>query len=214
MRELFGTALNRFLINDALQPETAWSGEAGVIRSLADRSLEVVVFVRRTSGTIDQETVQVDGKRLRRRINLSGSRTVGVEIAGQIEPDSGLEIEGHITLLHGRPIDEPERDRLTEKPAILSTVTATQTVLRNWSVTVQGVYTGRAWGLDPKDVLTPLPRALQLNARISFRRYMKRRGVFAEFFVRGENLFDTLVLPQLGLPAPGRSVRGGVSLSF
>jgi iron complex outermembrane receptor protein len=213
-RELFGTALNRFLVNENLKPETAWSSEVALVRAHENGHVEAVAFVRRTFDTIDQENVTVDGERLRRRINLDGSSVVGLEITGEMEPKDGLEIEGVLTVMRIRPTGDAERSRLVEKPDVLGTVTATWTTRWGGAATLQAVYTGRSWGLDPDNALVPLPRVTQVNARLAWRHYLSGRGIFTEVFVRGDNLFDVVVLPQLGLPGPGRSGRLGVSLSI
>lgn len=213
-RELFGTALRRFLVNDDLRPESAWSAELGMDRVFTESSIHVTAFLRRTVDVIDQENVTVDGERLRRRVNLDGSRAVGVELFGRLEPEEGLELEGNVTVMDARVTGQAGRSRLVEKPDVLGTLTATWTARWGGAVTVQAVYTGRAWGLGTENELVALPRVLQVHARVAWRRYLRGSGLFTEIFVRGDNLTDALLLPQLGLPAAGRMFRAGVSLSF
>lgn len=213
-RELFGVALNRFLVNPDLKPESAWSSQATLAWAHEAGGLEITPFFRRTWDTIDQENVVVEARRLKRRINLDGSSVVGVEITADVEPDDGLEVEAALTVMRIRPTGDREREYITEKPDVLGTATVTWTARWGGAATLQVVYTGRAWGLDPENALVALPRAVQVNARLAWRHYLSERGIFLEVFARGDNLFDSVLLPQLGLPAPGRHGRMGFSLSF
>lgn len=212
MRELFGEALSRFLVNPDLKPETAWIGEAGLLFESAAASGEVTVFLNRIYDTIDRRNVTVDGSRLRQRINLEGSRVVGLEVAGAIAPLDGLRLDGHATYLHLEAYAEEGTTRVVEKPEFLATLTTTYTGLSGWTLTAQGVATGRAWGLDEANAFVALPRAVQLNLRAG--RRVQIGGVYAEVYARADNLTDALVLPQLGLPAPGRALMAGLNVSF
>ncbi|MEM1094403.1 MAG: TonB-dependent receptor [Bacteroidota bacterium] len=212
MRELFGEALSRFLVNPDLEPETAWIGEAGVVFESAAASGEVTVFLNRIYDTIDRRNVTVGGDRLRQRVNLDGSRIIGLEMAGAIAPLAGLRLDGHATYLHLEAFAEEGTTRVIEKPELLATLTSTYTGISGWTLTAQGVATGRAWGLGEDNAFVALPRAMQLNLRVG--RRVQVGSVFAEVYARADNLTDALVLPQLGLPAPGRALMAGLNVSF
>ena len=213
-RELFGTALGRFLVDSGLRPESAWSADLGAVRSFEDAELETTVFYRRTFDTIDQENVVVDGGRFRRRINLDGSSALGIEVAGRLEPREGLEVEGHATVMRGRVIGVTGRTKPVEKPEILATAIATWRFGRGIAASVQGTWTGRAWGLGLENELVALPDAIVLDTRMAWRRLVGSSGVFAEVFVRVDNVFDELTMAQLGLPGAGRLAKAGISLSL
>src|SRR5690606_28671106 len=121
MRELFGEALRRFQVNPDLRPETSFLAEAGVEAASGAVSGEAVVFLNRTYDTIDQETLG-DGRR--RRINLDGSRVYGVEVGGTARPLPRLSVDGHATWMHVRAFTDTGSRPLTEKPALLGTLTA------------------------------------------------------------------------------------------
>lgn len=213
-RELFGTALGRFLPDEGLEPESAWTADAAWVRSFDEAEIEVTGFVRRTFDTIDQENVLVDGRRLRRRINLDGSLAAGVEIAGRLEPREGLELEGHATMQQGRIRGVEGRTRPVEKPELLGTAIATWRLRRGLEVSTQATVTGRAWGLGEDNAEVALPTSVVVDVRVAWRRLLPGSAVFVEVFARIDNAFDTLSLPQLGLPAPGRTGKAGLSLSF
>ena len=50
------------------------------------------------------------------------------------------------------------------------------------------------------------------NLRAGYR--LMVRAVSAEFFARVNNVTDAVVLPQLGLPGPGREVQAGLKLAL
>ncbi|MDZ4701176.1 MAG: TonB-dependent receptor [Rhodothermales bacterium] len=215
MRELFGESLNRFLLNPNLRPESSIVSELGLATQQGAFHGEFAAFYYRVHDTIDQQTVDVDGRRLRQRINLDGSRVGGVEVAARYALNTFWTIEGHSALLRTRGIQDGETTRLTEKPDVLSALSLEYDTERGIAFMMQGEYTGRAYGRNEDNTLEALPRVLAIDARASYGFVLPgvtgRRG---EVFIRGDNLTDASVLPQLGLPAPGRTVSAGVSLTL
>jgi len=212
MRELFGTALDRFVINEELKPERTWMAESGVILAGASWTSEIMVFGQRTEDTIDQENIMVDGERKRQRINLDGSRVVGVEFSGAGEIADRVSLQGHATWL--RPVVTGSDDRrLTEKPEILATLQTGVELKRGVRLDGTAVYTGTAYGLGPDNQLVDLPTSLRFNLRISAQRFFSRNGLFMQVYGGVDNLTDELHISQLGLPAAGRTARFGLSLS-
>ena len=215
MRELFGDALNRFLVNPDLKPESSLLTETGLVLQREVVAGEVLAFLNRTFDTIDQRTVTVEERRLRQRINLEGSRVYGVEVVGKVQPVAPWSLEGHMTWMQTRGFNDAGPDRvLVEKPEWLGTLTFVYNAARGLSLMGQAVYTGRAYGLDPDNELVGLPTSVVLNTRAAFRFFFPGKRVFGELFLRVDNLADTLTMPQLGLPGPGREFRGGMSVSL
>ena len=212
MRELFGAALRRFLVNPNLKPESSFLGETGLVLHSEKVAGEVIFFLNRTFDTIDQRRM-ADGRR--QRINLDGSRVYGVEIVGTTTLVPRWTLEGYATWMKTRAFldDNPDRP-LVEKPEWLSTLTLVYNAPWGLSLMFQSVYTGRAYALDEDNTLATLPTSLILNGRLAYRLFLPRRQIFAEFFVRADNVTDEVSLPQLGLPGPGREIRGGVSVSL
>ena len=214
MRELFGEALGRFLVNPDLSAESSLLSEVGVGLEAPDVSGEVVAFISRTFDTIDQRSVIVPGedRPLRQRVNLDGSRVVGVEVVGAARPWQGGAINGHLTWTNARAFEDDGAVRLVEKPDWLGTFTLTQNTRSGFSALFQTVFTGRAYGLDEENVFQPLPTSLVFNARLA---YLFIQGGFAtEVFARVNNATDEVTLPQLGLPGPGREFHVGLDVSF
>ena len=213
MRELLGTALDRFILNPDLKPERTWMAEAGWGAERARWAGEVLGFVQRTADTIDQENVIMDGKSKRRRINLDGSRVVGAESMIMIEPGDWISLQGHITWMRPVGLDDGKERHLTEKPEILATVTTRIQPTRGMGIDITKIYTGRAYGRGVDNALEPLPTSLRLNVRVSASRYFSDQGLFGQLYAGVDNVTDQRHLSQAGLPGSGRTARVGLSLS-
>lgn len=213
MRELFGEALHRFLLNPNLEPESSILTEIAFGIRSGRVSGEIIPFGTFSSNTIDQRNVTVPGETQprRQRINLAGSRVLGVELAGAGRPRDDLRIEGHLTLMHVRRLQDAPADpiRLSERPDALGRLAVSYEPAFGPRALIETSYTGRAYSLDDKNQFLPLPRSLVLNARLGYRFEMDAARTM-EAFVRVDNIGDQLVEPQLGLPAAGRTFQGGV----
>ncbi len=216
MRELFGEALNRFLLNPNLDTESSILTEIAVGFGGETFSGEIIPFGTFTSGTIDQEAVLLVGETQprRQRINLEGSRVLGVELVGTASVTEEITVDGHLTLMdvHVDQATSDDPDRLSEKPEALGRLALTYSGEPGTGLTVEGVYTGRAYSLNDNDQFVPLKTSLTFNVRVSQKIDLAPRSV--ELFVRADNVTDQVVLPQLGLPAAGRTVSGGMKVTL
>ncbi|MEP0545934.1 MAG: TonB-dependent receptor [Rhodothermales bacterium] len=210
LRELFGEALDRFLVNPDLKPESSLLAEVGVRRSGDALSGEATLFLNRTDDTIDQRRLN-DGRR--QRVNLSGSRIYGLELAGAVRPFPRVRLDGHLTLLRLRGLDgDGNAVRLSEKPDVIGRLAATYNPGLGPNATAEAVYTGVAFSPDAPGSFARLDPALVLHLRAGYR--FAVHAVSAELFARVNNVADSVVLPQLGLPGPGREVQAGVKLAL
>ncbi len=209
LRELFGEALQRFALNPDLRPESSLLAEVGMRHYGEVVSGDVTLFLNRTDDTIDQERLE-DGRR--RRVNLGGSRITGVEISGAVRPIPLIRFDGHLTVMDVRGIEEDgSTTRLSEKPEAIGRLAASYSPGRGPNATVEAVYTGVAYSPDG-DGFVRLDPSLVLNLRAGYR--LSVRAVSAELFARVNNVTDAVVLPQLGLPGPGREIQAGLKLAL
>lgn len=217
MRELFGDALNRFLLNPDLGTESSILTEIGVGVEGEHVSGEIIPFGTFTSGTIDQQSVLVPGETQarRQRINLKGSRVLGVEMVGTVRASDAISFDGHLTLMsvHRLRDSANEPDRLSEKPAALGRLAMTYHTNGGTGLVLETVYTGRAYSLNDANDFVPLETSLVFNLRVSQTLHVSSWQTI-ELFVRADNVTDTLVLPQLGIPAAGRTMSGGAKLTL
>lgn len=216
MRELFGEALNRFLINPDLKAESSWIGEIGASFRKGPFRIHAAPFLVLTSDSIDQRNLILDGRRLRQRINLRGSRVHGIEIAAEVALPFDLSLEGHLTASEARrrrsAPDEPRL--LSEKPELVAGATLSW-VHDNWSAVFGLRHVGGAVTIDPDDIVVPLRRSTAFDLRVAHD-LAERLGLAERFeiWLSIRNLTDTEVEPQLGLPDAGRWLSAGLSLSF
>lgn len=217
MRELFGQAINRFLINPDLQAESSWIGEVGIGWSGPRGRVEAVPFITVTSDTIDQRNVVVDGNRLRQRINLKGSRVYGLEVSGEADLTDRLFLAGSFTAMDvERRTDVPgEPVQLSEKPELIAQASLRYEHPSGVTGMAEILHQSGAVSLNDFDEFVPLEDSTALNLRLAY----GLENIFpaldhGEIFIRADNVFDTVVEPQLGLPGAGRWVSGGLSLAF
>ena len=205
MRELFGQALNRFLINPDLRPERIATFELGAEWRGRGGEIFVIPFVQDVKDTIDQHNVGP----LRQRINLEGSTVRGVELGGAWRIDPVWSLSGNATWSRVRRKDAPTEaiNRLAEKPALLARARLDYVHPGGFSTALEAEHVGRAWSADAGGTLRPLERSTSFNWRAGYG--FEAAGAKAELFLHVDNITDTLVEPQLGLPAPGRAIRLG-----
>lgn len=217
LRELFGQAINRFLINPDLQAESAILADLTLAWQKQSASFEITPFANFSDGTIDQRNVTVDGRSLRQRINLPGSRILGLEVTGQGEVTERLSVSGHVTVMdiHRKPAFAGDFTKLSEKPQAIGRLALDYRLLPGLNAGMDIEYRGRAFTLDDDDRFVPLEKSTAFNLRLSYDLAQHLSGLErAEFYLRADNLTDTLVEPQLGLPAAGRRISGGLTASF
>lgn len=210
MRELYGGALGKFVPNPDLKPITAYMGELGIEWFGSKLSGSVTGFFNRFTNTIDKTTFQQGpnaGKE--QRINLDGSRVLGVEVVAAARPTRNLRIDGSITWMQIRGLLNGELRKLDEKPAWLGSITLTYDLPANFELLLQSEYMAGVYTRTEQNTFVTLPNALIFDARLSYNLFSG-----GELFMRANNITDELRLLQLGLPSPGRSFLGGLKFSF
>ncbi len=214
MRELFGEALGRFLVNDRLRAESSIISELAVTWEQDGFGGGLTAFLQRTYDTIDQRMVSVKGEDVprRQRVNLDGSRVAGIEVTMASRLVHGMAFDGNLTWMRPRAFNGGLREPLVEKPALLGLGALRYNHASGFSAAMEAVYTGKAHGLAPANELVPLACSFVVNARLTMLMLPGRWGI--QLIARINNITDDVVLPQLGLPGPGREVAAGLEISF
>lgn len=214
MRELFGDALGRFLLNPDLKPESSLLTELAIEFERGETSIDAIAFFNRTYNTIGQEMVLLEGetRARRQRVNLDGSRVLGLEttISSRIIPS--LLLGCSLTAMHARELGLYGTNPLVEKPSWIGRCTLNYQPGLGLSVVLESYYSGQAYGLGEDNAFISLPNSLVTNTRFAW--LILYRGYSAELFLRANNLTDEIVLPQLGLPGPGRAFHLGLQVTF
>jgi len=209
-RELFGEALGRFLPNPDLKPEQAWLGDIELRHDGPQLSAFINPFVARVRDTIGQRVVNVDGRNLRQRYNLSGSTTYGIDAAVKAKVADPLSLELAATVLSARADagTAPFR-RLPQRPAYVVQAAADFDPNERLSLRAEFRRVGPAFDLGPDGEKVRLSPGNEVNLRGRWR--IGSLGGDRRLFLTAavDNLTDDVITPQLGLPLPGRVVRIG-----
>jgi iron complex outermembrane receptor protein len=219
MRELFGEAIGRFLLNPTLKPEATWQFEIGGRWANEIASIDVVPFISMTKDTLDQTRVDVDGVLLRQRINLRGSQSYGVEIVGQVIPLDKLNLSGNVTWAKHQPKRETvdntvRRLYLSDRPNWLARLEAKYQLGEYTTFGLLVVHRGEAQSIDANGFFQKTNVATTFNIELNHQIMMVQDGIGAAVFMRADNLTDAFVEPQLGLPEGGRSILTGIEVQF
>jgi iron complex outermembrane receptor protein len=215
LREMYSEALNRFEPNPDLHAEHLVALEGGITTRFGDGELQLVGFRNRLSGAIRRITLP---DRKRKRVNSDELRSTGVEIL--FSQNIGvLSLGGDLTLQSVELIDpsttassEPENLPERSGSAFLRFP-----LMAGISAVAETAYTGAQFCQDPNtgaDV--KLKGGSWLNARLSkvFNVPATGAGVLSHVEARAaiDNIADTALYDQCGLPRPGRLLRFEVRL--
>ncbi len=213
-RELYGASLGKFLLNPDLKPERSLLTDVNVKTFPSDSlSLDIAVWANDSDDTLSQRNVVVDGVSKRQRYNTNGSFTYGIEAAATLYFTDNFRTELSLALQDG----EVERDENGDRPVLLQRPDAQARLALDWQANArldlraELMHTGKAYDLDDDGVLVELPESTALNLR-GFFLVTEWRGRDVQVTASIDNLTNELVLPQLGLPAPGRMYRVGIRI--
>ena len=214
-RELYGVALGRFLLNPDLQPERSLLADFGVEYSASDAlSLDFTLWANQSDDTLSQRVVTVDNLNRRQRFNMNGSFTYGIEAVATLAITE--KFSGNFSV--GLQDDQVARDESSLRRNLLHRPREQLNLALDWHATsslhmrAELSYIGRAYDLsdDGADAYLPTSASFGLRGSINVGR-IYNQDIFLTAAV--DNLTDSLILPQLGLPAPGRSFHIGIRIN-
>jgi len=215
LRETYSEALNRFQPNPDLHPEHLLAFEGGVTTRLGDGDLQLVGFHHRLSDAIRRITLP---DRRRMRVNSDRLESTGVEVLAS-QTWSGLSVGGALTLQAVKLID-PSTALSTEPENLPETAGSAWVRIPLTAATTLGAeadYTGAQYCQDPNtgaDV--KLDGGTWLNADVAHVWALPPSGVGLltrlETRLSADNLTDTALYDQCGLPRPGRLLRFQIRL--
>ena len=218
LREQFSGALGRFVLNPDLGSEEAILAESSIGYHANGVRLGATAFVTATDNAIDQVVVIQDGVSRRMRVNLDGSRNLGLELSTSLRPVNRLEVAADLTVsrLRAKNSTTGEYDqKLTERPEHSAAVRTNYRHTSGLTGSVELAYTGTAYSLDEEGDLVELDDSTVLNIRGAYRLILDRSaGLHGEVVARVDNVADSVVENQLGLPGPGRIAKLGFKLAI
>jgi iron complex outermembrane receptor protein len=209
-REMFGEALGRFLPNPQLSPEQVWLADAELLWRNEGIKLTLNPFWARTLGSIGQRMVNVNGSNLRQRCNQPAATSIGVDMAAQVSLGPGLTIELTGTALHASAAGQPQLQRPFHE-AMVALDWAPNDAF-DMRAELRRIGPARDLAPDPNGDgnLARLPPATEINWRVRVP-VACVRGTRLSATAAIDNLTNAVMLPQLGLPLPGRTLRIGIA---
>ncbi len=214
-REMFGEALGRFLANPDLAPERALLGDLAAKWTISGTlSIDANFWFSDNDGTISQRIVRVGTVNRRQRYNQAGSFAYGMEATVNARIASTLSAELGVAAQHIRTRKEADGTQ----PTVLQRPLHQFTAALDWSpipaldMRAEVIHGARAFDLSDSGSIVRLPGYTSVNLRAFLALgAVKDLGPLSLFAI-ADNVGDALILPQTGLPAPGRSLRLGIRI--
>ncbi len=208
LRETYSEALDRFVPNPDLAPEHLVALEAGVTTRIGNGELQVVGFRHDLSGAIRRISLP---NRKRMRVNSDQLESSGLEILLS-QTLGALQVGGDMTLQSVSLIDvgslaatEPENI-----PEQSGRIWAEMPAFSDVRIRGEARYTGAQFCLDPNSGAdVELDGGTWLSAVVS-KVWGTARGRRFETSISADNLTDTALYDQCGLPRSGRLLRMNV----
>ncbi|WCL53276.1 TonB-dependent receptor plug domain-containing protein [Gimibacter soli] len=216
MRELYGTALGRFLLNPDLKPETALVGDLSFewAPQALPFQLSLTPWFTRISDTLSQRRVTVDDASLTQRYNLEGSRGYGIEAGAIWQVSEALTLEANALWqdLEADRDEDGNRPILYQRPRGQLLLAANHTFAGGANLRVEANHTGHAYDEAEDGTTARLEGSTELNVKFYIPVKETSFGVW-QLYGALNNITDALVLPQLGLPEAGRAFKVGIRFS-
>ncbi len=205
MRESYDEALNKFIYNPDLQPETGILSEVGLAYISGKFSAQASFFANLYDDMIEKVKVAGDEQQRKMRANLSEATITGVDLSVAANV-SKFRLGGYITYMSGEGKLEGEDVKLNNKPEILSGMHLSYNTSFGLLPQIELDYRGKQY----EDNIE-IDGAAYINFRLGYT-FTQSSVLLPEVFIRVNNVFDTFRYSQLGMPEAGRSISGGVSL--
>ncbi|WP_417464549.1 TonB-dependent receptor plug domain-containing protein [Kordiimonas sp.] len=215
MRELYGNALGRFLLNPDLKPETALVGDLTFAWTPAALPLELTLtpWFTRIEDTLSQRNVTIDGVSRRQRYNLEGSRGYGIEMGANWQASSTITLEAN-AFWQDLKADRPAggtRPVLYQRPKGQLLLAANYSFANGGNIRAEMNHLGHAFDENEDGTVARLDGSTEFNVKFYMPVKVTTYGIW-QIYGAVNNITDTVVLPQLGLPDAGRSFKLGIRL--
>ncbi len=205
MRESFDEALNKFIFNPDLKPETGILSEVGVAYISHKFSAQASFFANMYDDMIEKVKVKNDPEKRKMRDNLSEATIIGLDLSVSANIDK-FRLGGYVTFMSNDGKLDGEDVELNNKPEVLSGMHLSYNSSFGLIPQIELDYRGKQYEDDIE-----IDGAAYINFRLGYT-IMQMPKVLPEVFIRVNNIFDTFRYSQLGMPEAGRSISGGITL--
>lgn len=213
LRELYSGALNRFVPNPDLRPETARSAEVGLSAAVGLVDAQVVLFTQGIEDAVVRVTLPSNQFQ---RVNRDRFSSNGVELTmGTLL--GGTALRGDLTLQRARiedqSISDPELRRPEDVPSVFGSLMATRPFGRGYEAMGRLRMLGETRCSNP-DTGTLDRQAGATTVDVGLDRRWARGlfGAALRLSLQLENALDQPLYDKCGLPQAGRTLRFGLTL--
>ncbi len=218
MRESYSGALNKFKANPDLKAESGILSEIGAYVSHQLFNFRISAFSNNYSDMITQITLtkELDSLKRKMRINVGTASIYGLDLSLRTNPWSSLFIDGNFTyMLTSGEQNGIDIEHFDNKPELLGGLSATYKFSFFLELCLEMEMTGKQWEtIDlANNKFAEIDASTTFNFRASYM-FTNLNGVMLELFARMNNIFDEYRLSQRGIPEPGRTIVGGLSLKL
>ncbi len=220
LRELYSGALNRFVPNPSLKPETLLGIEGGVslngvFPAIAQSTFQLIGFAHQLDDAVVRITLQNPTRF--QRVNRDRIESAGVELLGGLvfgeDVARAISLNGDATLQRIRIIDQTasnQQRRAENNPERRGRIELGAPLVRKLRTFATARYTGAQYCLnadsgkeDRLQARTVADVAVQRDYRVASSGPFRMLRALVSF----DNVGNTAVYDQCGLPQPGRTLR-------
>ncbi len=216
MREMFSTALGKFQANPELGPETQNLAELGYSLRGSRGEAWLGFFASQLEGGIEKIPYEGESARFI-RVNRDEIRVAGLEFMLGWRPRPGLHVGVQHSHFHARAREAGGEELPAEdRPDYLSRLSLAWTRGAGLRLRFEAAVTGPRQSAHPDEGLVELPAEGSASLRLArvFRLERWAPGSDLEVYLRVDNLFDSVLLSQVGLPEAGRTLQAGLNLAL
>jgi iron complex outermembrane receptor protein len=202
LREMYSEALDRFVPSPDLRPERLVAIEGGVTTRAGNGELQLVGFHHDRSGAIRRLTLE-DGRRM--RVNSDELVSTGIEVLFN-QSFGAVSVGGDLTL-QTTALEDPSTSvssRPENLPGRAARGWVAFPIAAGFTATAEAEYTGPQFCQDPDSGAdVELAGGTWLNATLS-RTWSLGSARRLQTSASADNLADSALYDQCGLPRPGR----------
>ncbi len=218
LRESYSGALGKFKVNTNLQPETGILSEIGINHKSDIWIFETDLFANFYDDLITKIKLTEEEDSLRRymRVNFSSVTIYGFEFTLGIMPFTNFSCKANFTYMksEGEQLGST-LPYIENKPNILSGIVLEYHFDFGLGIQLESETVGVQYQRNPnnKNEYIKIGGTTIFNGRLAYNLPFFDNAS-TQFYIRLNNIADTYRLYQLGLPEPGRMLRGGIMLNF
>lgn len=228
MREALSGALNRFVANPNLAPETGVLNDLSATYQTHNLKTKLTGFYNLYDNMIIQVRLNRDEDQNRRRVrvNLQNSTVSGFELSNEYKTNDFTFIlnfsyintdisnnDSTTLFINGNKVvrtNETKIDTLENRPTLFSGLVVNYKLTQDLDTQLEMDYVGQSFQPDADGIYREIKGNAIFNLRFNHNFIIQDENLLS-IFVRMNNIFDTFRESQLGIIEPGRTFTFGLN---